>query len=96
MYIHIQQYIHKNDLNLCLTSYNYTKVIDELEKKIRSLKKGLKGMNLSSLSINSAVYINNSLCTYYKMLWGKCRDTFVTQIYSLFLGDKWYNQIKNR
>ena len=30
-------------------------------------------MNLSSLGINSAVYINDSLCTYYKMLWGKCR-----------------------
>ena len=41
--------------------------------KIRLLKKGLKGMNLSSLGINSAVYINDSLCTYYKMLWGKCR-----------------------
>ena len=79
MYIHIQQYIHKNDLNLCLTSYNYTKVIDELEKKIRSLKKGLKGMNLSSLSINSAVYINDSLCTYYKMLWGKCRKLLLNK-----------------
>ena len=41
--------------------------------KIRLLKKGLKGMNLSSLGINSAVYINDSLCTYCKMLWGKCR-----------------------
>ena len=41
--------------------------------KIRLLKKGLKGMNLSSLGVNSVVYINDSLCTYYKMLWGKCR-----------------------
>ena len=40
--------------------------------KIRLLKKGLKGMNLSSLGISSAVYINHSLCTYYKM-WRKCR-----------------------
>ena len=32
MYIHIQQHIHQKDLNLCLTSYNYAKVIDELEK----------------------------------------------------------------
>ena len=29
-------------------------------------------MNLSSLGINSTVYINDSLCTYYKMLWDKC------------------------
>ena len=41
--------------------------------KIHLLKKGLKGMNLSSLGINSAVYIYDSLCTNYKMLWGKCR-----------------------
>ena len=39
--------------------------------KICLLKKGLKGMNLSSLGINSTVYINASLCTYYKILWGK-------------------------
>ena len=39
--------------------------------KIRLLKKGLKGMNLSSLGINSTVYINDSLCTYYKILWSK-------------------------
>ena len=30
-------------------------------------------MNLSSLSINSAVYINDSSCIYYKILRGKCR-----------------------
>ena len=30
-------------------------------------------MNLSSLDINSTVYINISLCAYYKMLWFKCR-----------------------
>ena len=41
--------------------------------KIRLLKRGLQGMKLSSLGINSAVYINDSLCTYYKILWGKCR-----------------------
>ena len=41
--------------------------------KIRLLKKDLKCMNLSSLGIKSVVYINDSLCTYFKMLWGKCR-----------------------
>ena len=41
--------------------------------KIRLLKKGPKGVNLSLLSINSTVYINDSLCTYFKMLWCKCR-----------------------
>ena len=28
-------------------------------------------MNLSSLGIDSVVYISDSLCTYYKILWGK-------------------------
>ena len=32
MYIHIQQHIHQKDLNLCLTSNDYAKIIDELEE----------------------------------------------------------------
>ena len=48
-------------------------------KKIRLLKKGQKGMNLSSLSINSTVYINDSSCTCYKMLWGKCRKLLLNK-----------------
>ena len=47
--------------------------------KIRLLKKGLKGMNLSSLGINLTVYINYSFCTYYKMLWGKCRKLLLNK-----------------
>ena len=47
--------------------------------KICLLKKGLKGMNLSSLGINSTVYINDSLCTYYKILWGKCRKVLLNK-----------------
>ena len=30
--VHIQQHIHQKDLNLFLTSYGYSKVIDKLEK----------------------------------------------------------------
>ena len=56
--------------------------------KIRLLKKGLKGMNLSSLSINSAVHINDSSCTYYKMLWGKCRKFLLnTYIHSFWVAN---------
>ena len=36
--------------------------------KIRSEKKKLKGKNLTSLGINTSVYINDSLCMYYKKL----------------------------
>ena len=41
--------------------------------KIRSEKKKLKGKNLTSLGINTPVYINDSLCIYYKKLWAKCK-----------------------
>ena len=34
MYIHIQQDIHQKYLNLCLTSYNYAKIIEELDKTL--------------------------------------------------------------
>ena len=54
--------------------------------KICLLKKGLKGMNLSSLGINSTVYINDSLCNYYKMLWGKCWKLLLNKyIYSFWV-----------
>ena len=41
--------------------------------KIRSEKKKLKGKNLTSLGINTPVYINDSLCICYKKLWVKCK-----------------------
>ena len=47
--------------------------------KICLSKKSLTGMNLSSLGVNSTVYIKDSLCTYCKMLWGKCRKLFLNK-----------------
>ena len=41
--------------------------------KIRSEKKKLKGKKLISLGINTPVYINDSMCIYYKKLWAKCK-----------------------
>ena len=35
--------------------------------------KNLKDMNFSSIAIRSPVYINDSLCKYYKTLWRKCK-----------------------
>ena len=48
--------------------------------KIRRAKKKLKGLNLSSIGIDSAVYINDNLCRYYKNLWAKCKK-LVEQLY---------------
>ena len=47
--------------------------------KIRRAKKNLKGLNLSSIGINSAVYINDSLCRYYKNLWAKCKKLWLNK-----------------
>ena len=62
--------------------------------KIRLLKKDLKSMNLSSLSINSAVYINDSLCIYYKMLWGKCRKLLSNKYIDSFWMTNGTNKLK--
>ena len=39
-------------------------------------------MNLSELGVNSSVYINDSWCNYYKMLWGKCRKLLLKKYIS--------------
>ena len=56
-----------------LPSKGPKRVIVEFSKRkdanrIRKVKKNLKGMDVSSIGIRSPVYINDSLCKYYKML----------------------------
>ena len=36
-------------------------------------KNKLKGMNLCSIGINNPLFINDSICLYYRMLWQKCK-----------------------
>ena len=36
-------------------------------------KKKVEGKNLTFLGINTPIYINGSLCIYYKKLWTKCK-----------------------
>ena len=47
--------------------------------KIRRAKKKLKGLDLSSIGINSPVFINDSLCRYYKNLWAKCKKLWLNE-----------------
>ena len=47
--------------------------------KIQRAKKKLKGLNLSSIGINSTVYINDSLFRYYKNLWVKCKKMWLNK-----------------
>lgn len=60
------------------TKHGGRRVIIKLSKrkdadKIRKNKKMLKNTNLTSLGIHNPVYINDSLCRYYKSLWIKCK-----------------------
>ena len=53
-------------------------------KKIRHCKKNLKVMDLTSLGISSPVFINDSLCQYYKMLWRKCKKLLTNKFIDSF------------
>ena len=52
--------------------------------KIQSSKRKLKDMDLTSIGINNLVYINYSLCTYYKMLWRKCKSLLTNKLIHSF------------
>ena len=52
--------------------------------KTRSSKRKLKDMYLTSVGINNPVYINDSLCTYYKMLWRKCKSLRMNKLIHSF------------
>ena len=61
------------------TKYGGRRAIIKLSKRkdadrIRQNKKKLKSTDLSSLNIQGPVYINNSLCSYYKSLRSKCKS----------------------
>ena len=51
---------------------------------VRKNKNKLKGMNLSSVGINNSVFINDSLCSYYKMLWRKCKKLWSSKYIHAF------------
>ena len=52
--------------------------------KIQSSKRKLKDMDLTSTGINNLVYINYSLCTYYKKLWRKCKSLLTNKLIHSF------------
>ena len=52
--------------------------------KVRTEKKKLKGKNLTSLGINKPIYINDSLCTYYRKLWARYKKLRDNQVIHAF------------
>lgn len=47
--------------------------------KIREVKKKLKLFDLASIGINHPMFINNSLCSYHKKLWFKCKTLWTNK-----------------
>ena len=59
--------------------------------RIRKVRKNLKGMDLSSIGIRSRVYVNDSLCKYYKMLSRKCKKLCENKfIHSFWVNERSY------
>ena len=52
--------------------------------RINHFKKNLKGLDLNSLGISSPVFIKDSLCQYYKMLWRKCKKLLTNKFIDSF------------
>ena len=72
------------DCHWLKTRNSSKKVIIKLSKrkdadKIRQVKKKLKSLNLESMGISSPIFINDSLCAYYKKLWAKCKKLWLNK-----------------
>ena len=46
--------------------------------KYVKLKK-MKSLNLESMGVGSPVFINDSLCAYYKKFWAKCKKLLINK-----------------
>ena len=73
----------------CIKTQGPKKVIIKFSRrkdanKVRPAKKKLKGNNLTSLGINKPIYVNDSLCTYYKKLCAKCKKLRDNQVIHAF------------
>ena len=65
------------------------KIISKFSKrkdanKVCTEKKKLKRKNLTSLGISKRIYINDSLCKYYKQLWANCKKLRENQVIHAF------------
>ena len=72
------------DCHWLKTRNSSKKVIIKLSKrknadKIRQVKNKLKSLNLESMGISSPIFINDSLCAYYKKLWAKCKKLWLNK-----------------
>ena len=79
--------VHPDDIEAChwvTSNAGPKKVIIKMSRrkdadKIQRTKEKLKGLDLSPIGINSTVFINDSLCRYYKNLWAKCKKLWLNK-----------------
>ena len=48
-------------------------------RKVLVNKKKLKSINLSKIGLTGKIYINESLCSYYKKLWYLCKKLWINK-----------------
>ena len=62
--------------------------------KIREVKKKVKiKLKFESMGINNPIFINDSLCTYYKKLWAKCKRLWMDKFIRGFWVSYWLIKI---
>ena len=64
--------LKSNESKKVIISFTRRKNANLIRKNKNKLK-GMKKKNLCSIGVNNPVFINDSLCSYYKMLWRKCK-----------------------
>ena len=89
--LHLDVTIDPSNIEDCLwlKSNGPSKVIIKFARRkdpnlIWKNKNKLKGMNLCSIGINNSVFINDSLCSHYKMLWRKWKKLWSSKYIHAF------------
>ena len=94
--------INPDDIEACHRLHNDKETIVKfsrckLWKQVLREKKELKNVDPSKFDLpkGSALFINESLCSFYKMLWNKCKKLWQKNIYIHILYLKWEYSIQD-
>ena len=94
--------INPDDIEACHRLHNDKETIvkfsrRKLWKQVLREKKELKNVDPSKFDLpkGSALFINESLCSFYKMLWNKCKKLWQKNIYTHILYLKWEYSIQD-
>ena len=80
--------VKPDDIEACHRLHNDKKTIAKFSKRkvwqqVLRVKKQLKNIDPSEFDFpeNTVIFINESLCSYYKMLWDKCKELYSNVLY---------------